>query len=82
MAPLPDKPFGLGVLKSFDRLEIGLAKVRSALSGTARIPLARAEANDLRRELRKSRNEANRAQKQMASIIKSLQKGWIATRGR
>jgi hypothetical protein len=77
MAPLPDKPFGLGVLKSFDKLETILAKVRNALAGTPNVALARAEARDLTRELKKSRRDAKKTQKEMASIVKSLQKWWM-----
>jgi len=76
MAPAPPKPDGLGVLKSLQKIGGTILKIRNAL-GQKDLKVARAEVNDLSRELKKSTKEAKKVQKEMISIIKSLQKGWI-----
>jgi len=76
-APPPDKPDGLGVLKSFDKMERGLTKLQNALLGTPNITLARAEAKDLKLVFSDTKAELRLVQKRMTGIIKKLQKGWI-----
>ena len=76
-APPPDKPDGLGVLKSLEKIERGLTKIRTALQGTPKVKIALAEAKILKRVLSDATRDALKVQKQMTGIINKLQKGWV-----